>query len=580
MGVNGPLYATGCSVLFEGDVHRGWVARLGEEEQHWRPGPLVFTRRTSRSSAEPAEITAENRERRLGRTIAQHTLGPGRRFHRRVSHTVRTGSERSSWREMEIVAFELILGGGSEPIALPGATGAVTAGAWIPAVLVVHLDPPGRSAVDPAAMSEMRFEHIGNLIARFFRWCAQDCCRVFEELVPESRTSRHVVQNGQGFHLADAESADQGAEASVSEPESQSVLRLLASGPHTSTASFPMYWVLTDVAPDEASDIARWDDDIEFYECDGGGKPFGLDHCAAEERRARRSRALAELEVRPWARSIGGATSALADGDGAPWRNWHASFSRSGAGFAHAVTTTGHSTNRHRRDDLSTVYVDLFALEMLKDRVIQSFSELTRDLASGVRSDAELRQRCVETWKSFVTFTSEYFGRSSGLNLRDRDVLEAFRAGTGLDLDQDLARAQANLERLAEMARMEIDEERSARDREQAEAERDRLEEEKARRDRTDASERRFNRFVGVLATVVIPLTVVPPIVELFLPLPSTAAWIVGVLAIVLFGACIGVMLWRFLRSREQGSQVRMQSAAAARPRTASHEPTRPAPSR
>ena len=529
MGTNDQLYATGCSVLFEGDVDRGWLEQddAGGCPSMWRPGPLVFARRNTTSDRK--EIDDSVRRRRLGHGIARHTIDSGRRYHRRVSYTVSTRSSTGTLREMTIVAFELILGDlSTAPVDAKGNDHR------IPAIVVVHLDLPGNTSDSADATSALRFEHVGNLVATFFRWNVRDCCGLLERFLTAEGDSGLVVKDGGSFGLS--------AEGDVApNPHATSGgVRLLASPGHESTAALPMYWILTDVAPQDQADVERWNSDVEYYE-HGRGRRMGLKACIPAERRARRSRVLAELEVRPWATESGGLPSALQGSDPLPWRNWHVSFSRTGAGFAHLIDEPGGSTNLNRRDDLSTVYVDLIALEMLKDRVVQGFAEVTRDLATETRPDREFREKCMTTWKALVRFASQYFVRTAGISVRDRDVVEGFRQGVWIDLDRELARVQDNLERLAEVSRIELEEERNT-----LEAERNSREAERNQR------ERDFNRVVGVLATVFIPLSVVPPLVEWFVPLPSRSAWGIGVPFILVIVACVAVpLVWNWRKRKD-----------------------------
>lgn len=525
------VFATGCSVLFEGDVRRSWLAGIDAEDNPggWNIGPVVFTKRADNRSSGPEQITAVDRAERVGQGVARHTLGKGHRYHRRVSHVVRSGGASTERREMTIFAFELIVGD-VQNVEISGAeTASDTNDAWAPAVIVVHIDPPGETATSMEAPSALRFEHVGNLLARFFRFGSGGNGQLLQDLIMANEPECTVDNRGSGFVIDD----DSPVPDSVASSEHRDPpVRLLASHDRRSTASFPVYWMFTDVAPEEDEDAERWAADIRFYEDDSGrGRPMGLAPCERLERRARRSRVLAELEVRPWAYLSTSEVPVGSNKDSAlSWGNWDVTFSGSGAGFAHAAELSTSPTNRYRRDDLSTTYVDLVALEMLKDRVIQRFSELTRDLASGLRCGSDLREKCVDAWKTLVTFTSEYFGRTAGLELRDRDFLEAFRTGAGLDLEKDLSGVHANLERLAQASRMEIDEDISRRGLER------------------EAAERRFNRLVGIVATIVIPLTVVPPLVEWFLPVPSAAAAIVGTLVILALVGTIFGLLWRLLR--------------------------------
>ena len=100
---------------------------------------------------------------------------------------------------------------------------------------------------------------------------------------------------------------------------------------------------------------------------------------------------------------------------------------------------------------------------------------------------------------------------------------------------------QDNLERLAEVSRIELEEERNT-----LEAERNSREAERNQR------ERDFNRVVGVLATVFIPLSVVPPLVEWFVPLPSRSAWEIGVPFILVIVACVAVpLVWNWRKRKD-----------------------------
>ncbi|WP_431791446.1 hypothetical protein [Kocuria palustris] len=510
---NQPLYATGSSVLFEGDVDRTWINNYEAGfPSGWTPGPLVFARRNGKSK--PDLIDDNSRRERVGHGIARHTLDRTRRFHRRVAYTVRTGSPKREIREMQIVAFELILGEPDSSRVDPNESDR-----WTPAILVVHLALPHRISDSGDEISDLRFEHVGNLLARFFKWRATDCCHLLERFLT-AETAEGTVLYEDGSFIAPTERSAE----SQPGPADRHV-RLLASSAHESMASLPMYWILTDIAPGSQEDDDRWNRDIEFYEV-GPGSPIGLTDCSSVERQERRSRVLSELEVRPWATENCGTPSAFGDSDPHAWRNWHVSFGRTGAGFAHSAQIQGGNDNRHRRDDLSTVYVDLIALEMLKDRIVQGFAEVTQDLATKTTSDQGFRNNCMSTWKALVSFSSQYFVRAAGISVHDREMIVQYSKGVGTDLDGELAKVQENLGRLAEAARIELESERNE-------------------------SDRNFNRIVGVLATVVIPFTVVPPLIEWFSPLPSRDAGLMAILWVLAIGAVIAVYLWWKLRRKD-----------------------------
>jgi hypothetical protein len=521
-----PLFATGSAVLFEGDVDVQWLegsVASGCPDQ-WSPGPVVFAR--SSTSSEGKNIDAYTRRLRLGHGVARHTLDAGRRFHRRVNFAVRSEAQKVDRREMRIVALELILGDlSTAPVA------ASESDSWIPAIVVVHLDLPGGTSESAGAVSALRFEHVGNLVAPFFRWAMGSSCEILEHLLTAKDDTAVVVKDGKTFKLSEP-----GDSAKVEEAGDAKV-RLLADPRHDSPAALPLYWILADIAPDKQADDERWGKDIQFYEGEGPGKSIGLKDCIREDRRARRSRVLAELSVKPWATENGGAPSDLQSSDPLPWRNWHVSFGRTGAGFAHSTDQAEGVTNAHRRDDLSSVYVDLIALEMLKDRVIQGFAEVTRDLAAVSEPNRKFRERCMQTWKALVLFTSQYFVRSAGISVRDRDVVHGFHQGVGIDLDRELAQVQDNLGRLAEVARHELEEAKNQRDRD-------------------------FNRIIGIIATLVIPLSVVPPFIEWFIPLPSPLAALVGLAFIILIGLGVAIPVWLVLR--QPGERAEKEDSSGA----------------
>lgn len=513
------IYTTGSAVLFEGDVRRSWLTRIDQDGRGWTPGPLIFAgRRDAQSTIGPDE-----RARRLGASIAHHTQGIGRRYHRPICCRVSTTARDGETRTLTVVALELIV--------------ADRDAEWVPAVAVVHVDPPGKVSSDPEASSATRLQHVDNLLARFFKFGTSTNVRLIEEMLVCPDPPRDISYGATSFGWQGENTAEAPGHRSTTPAATDALpVRLLANPTHGVPASFPSYWLFTDVAPDEDGDVERWGDDITYYE-KGGGRPLPLEKCEAVERRRRRSRVLSELQVRPWALA---ATERAPDGGQGDnvlsWTHWDTTFGRSGAGFAHSLPEGGSYPTLHRREDLSTVYVDLIALEMLRDRIIQGFSERTRELAADTRRNADRREQCVDAWKDLVTFTSEHFGRASGLELRDRDFLAAFRTGSGLDLEEDLVRAQANLERLAEISRMELDEERSTRAHAQTQA------------------EGRFNRVLGVLATIVIPLTVVPPLLEWFVPLPSGTARIAGTLSVFALGVLLALALWWLTRRSDRHS--------------------------
>lgn len=519
-------FTTGCSVLFEAEVLPDWLTtiREGIGSEGWSKGPIEFMNR----QVNPVPFTKEDRSRRLGPGIAQHVLGEGRRFHKQVSHRVCSNTEGGDPREFKIIAFELIVGDVTEiSVSTPDASDAPSH-PRTPVVVAVHIDPPGSTSTSDISQSELRFEHVSNLLSRFFKYGLSGNGRLLEKLIV-SRNTSHVVEFESTKFVLIGESRT--ADLASSDNNPNRPVSLITSDARRSAGSIPIYSMLTDVAPCVDEDKKRWDADREFFDGNGRGRKVKLPQCGLAERRGRRSRVLAELEVRPWAHlAMDDVLGVQGSGQGLRWKDWDIVFSRSGAGFAHAADPSSPRTAR-QRDDLSTVYVDIVALEMLKDRTIQRFSELTRDLASGIGHEPDRRAKCVEAWKELVKFTSVYFGRSDGLELRDREFLDAFQDGAGVNLERDISRVHANLERLAQVSRMEIDQDVSTREQKRL------------------ARERKFDMLVGIIATIFIPLTVVPPILAWFSPQPAALPAVIGgavavFVALLIAGSFVFQLCW------------------------------------
>src|SRR5699024_2314268 len=145
---------------------------------------------------------------------------------------ISTVSTSGTQREMAIVGFELIASNiDQSPIASDGEGAAE--GGRVPAVVVVHLDLPGNTASDPDASSSLRFEHVDNLIARFFTWKRPTACQLLEELLPAPDACRRIGFTGGDFLFESGETPP------IQRPPDELAIQLLASREDFVSSSFP-----------------------------------------------------------------------------------------------------------------------------------------------------------------------------------------------------------------------------------------------------------------------------------------------------------------------------------------------------
>lgn len=590
----GPHYASGSFILFEADVDAAWVESHllpGAAPGPWKAGPLPIARRAVQSGAGRRQLLDSESIDRQHDSVTR-ALGRGRfRWHRHGRWVVRpTGRAGFEVTDVERQRAGLVITG-LELLTVDPQIAAHCEAAdqrRLAGVVIAHVD----LTEDPAAVSSGLSSHlladdmrngIGAILRNTRTGLAAQVTQWLNDAAPGGSVSINDLPDAAGLqpapiHLCDA---DQDQQAAV-----------------------PIYMVLTGLWQD-CTDAAESLGEYRYGQRGiaprpQAGSPAELPEPLASlsvaavrtyhaDRLAGRSPLSPEkpegAESAEWThanRQSPVLASNLVDdeADGSLLRaehgRWASTFTPTGAGFAY-VPDKANVLHPPLRNDLSSVYSTVLALEMLKDHALTSFARASRELAhqlqqidagmtpphpghdsSGEDTDkarekrlSRARDDALSLWRSFVAFTTEYWALTDTAPAVHQEVVARFQQAIGRDTEVALARTQANLERLASL--LELEESRARAERERLEQ---REEKESAQR------ERRFNVMVGFLATLFLPLSVIPPVLEWYYPNDGRHAlgthwlWLLGISAVLMVGAAWWLRkdIAAWWRSRTQGS--------------------------
>lgn len=523
------------------DVHAVESALDTDGAPLWFPGPSTVVRRKV-ASRDAQEVDRDLRTQRLTPEANRLITDDRKRLHRYVRHTFHSVARESADHAFVVTGFELVLADRDTFGHRDAGPGGRTR---IPGVVLVHLDPEGDDAVIESGYSSLDRSRIDNVLQRsLLRYRREFCEQIQHQLASPEKTSVLSQNSSTGVYteLGDRSSA------AVAEEAAPDIL-VLGTDSYGVRALQPIYTVMTDVSVSAEQARQRLADDPTV--CSEKRKAgYGADEaraCPVELLRATRSRALAQLRGSDWLQ--GAARKSMQTeicGSALDWRDWHASFTPTGAGFAYIPSENASRPHHSRRDDLTFVFADLIALEILKGRVLKGFSDRTHEIAANLVCPEGEFESALDTWKEFAAFTTHYAAGTSDVHNHHEKFLSALRAGLAWNAEKVIERTESNLARLADIARAEQVEQRRRVDAEELEIQRNR-----------DHRERRLHGLVAIVATIFLPLTVIPPILEWFYhnPDPSTAAarawWTGGGLALFIVGFGVYGLVSRKLSARD-----------------------------
>ena len=558
--------ASGSFVLMQADVDVDTLTSLrgGGATSLWQPGPMLFAGGKD-GSEQDEDVLSRQREESLGAELSPLVHGKGRRFHRVVNHRFHSVGTEKPDRALRVTGFEVVAADhatyGREDVRGADKDGGATR--WTPGVVVVHIGLPSCTDEDGATSSDLWSGYLSTVLEGILKGDGAHFCATIEELLGSEHSEAIFVQpsTARSFtNVSPPVGATVAKDSANVEPDVPTgPVRVIGSPSNTVLGEFPLYWVLADVCCTEEFARKRRKADR-----DGRNQPIeGADERSEDELgklRSMCSRGLAELSKHAW-----NGTDGYFEGGREPeqsalnWWNWHATFGQDGAGFSFIPAPTATKAWPYRRNHLSGSFADVMALELLTDRILGRFSEHARDLAAELRTKKDPNhRRALDIWKEFAVFTTEYVSRTSGLSRSHAEFRDAFRAGLARENERDLRRTQDNLDRIAEITRMEQAEARRVREEEQAgrektrEAERRSAAEDQAKRDRDQAeierrragTERKFNLFIGVIATILLPLSIIPSVLEWYYPNPDPSTtgvrWIIVLAGVVVTGLVLG----------------------------------------
>lgn len=546
----GPHYASGSFILFEADIDTAWVEALLRRDARtdpWRAGPLPMARRAVQDDPRKRQLLDSASIERRHDSVTR-TLGRSRfRWHRygrwMVWPTGRAGvgpqdvaRQRAA---LVITGLELLT---VDPAIAPvsGAAGQQS----IAGVVIAHID----LTADPAAVSSGLTSHlladdmrngIGHILRHARAELAAQVTQWLNGVAPTGSVNISSLPGADGLEAAPIR---------------------LCSATEDRQAAVPIYTVLTGLwhSHDDAAESLG-----EYRYGERGiaprpqeGAPVKLPQTLAtlemsKVRSCHANRLAGRAPLSPTGREGNRQAPVLAhnledEADDSCVRvehgNWASAFTPTGAGFAY-VPGKAQVLHPQLRNDLSSVYSTVLAVEMLKDHALTGFARASLELAHRLQqidkeadrdmSLAHAHDDALRLWRSFVAFTTEYWALTDTAPATHQEVVSHFQQAIGRDTDVALARTQANLERLT--ALLELEESRARAERERHEAKR----------------EKSFNSMVGILATVFLPLSVIPPVLEWYYPNDGQSStllrwpWFVGLS--VLFAAIIHA-IWRNMK--------------------------------
>lgn len=577
VGEVGPHYASGCYVLLEADVDvdRLLGATSSGGAGDWSEGPIVLAKRAGRKTPERL-IDEDERSRSMGPELRRLVHGEGRRFHRHVRHTLRSLTREGAEADRAIVVtgFEILQADAKSFRAnsdLSSSSPGLGPHRMTPAVIIVHLDPTAAPDGVATGHAEIREEALANTLKRLLRDNHRQLCALIGHLLVSTTFESEYAFNTSRREFECLSGCDETADSSAA-------LRVLGTGDAGTSALVPIYSVLTVTAESEEDVRRRLQGDRESRE--HSMQPT-MEECSVDDLRAARAAAFATLERADWLDCSVPDDLAAPTHPPLPWRGWHAEFGRYGAGIAAIPDEPSSPWDAvDHRPEVSGLYADLLALELLKGRILKDFSDRLHRIAEDLLHERGQHETALGMWQEFALFTTDYVSGVPVVSVRGERFLESFRSALGSNAGTGIERTQANLDRLAQIARMQQDEERRLRDQVDRDHLRDQEDERRLQqeadaqfgermRDIRSTFDRRFAIFVGVVATLFLPPTAIPPILEWFYanPDPVSAgvrtAWTVGgMLAFALvFGVC-----WAWMKGdRDQAEAELMKNDRSSR---------------
>ena len=569
----GPHYASGSYVLLEADVDfdrlRSAAGVGGPSE--WSEGPISLVKRASKTRGIQV-IDGEKRSSYLGPELRRLVHGKGRRFHRYVRHTIRSLKREGAGADRAIVVtgFE-ILRTDTNPVRASRGSSSFESGEnmgnMAPAIVIVHLDLTVAAGDVVTGHAAIRAEALANTLRRLMRDYQRQFCALIGNLLSSRESTTECAFNTDSKRF---EFLDDGGSLG----NSSTMVSVLGAGSAGTSALVPIYSFLT-VATGSVEDALRSLESDRKSSKNDKYHEVATEGYSADVLRAARAFAFATLDRDFWLDCSVPEDLPGRSNPPLPWRGWHVEFSRQGAGVA---AMPGESLSPwdgvDHRAEVSGFYADLLALELLKGRILKDFSDRLHRTAEDLLLEKGQHETALSIWQEFALFTTDYASGVPVLNSRSERFLEAFRSALGIDVDAAIERTQANLDRLAQIARMQQDEKRRRQDqidreelREQTERQRGDREAEARHEREVQGARAKFDRhfaiFIGAIATLFLPSTVIPPILEWFYVNPDSAT--VGVralwtiLGMVLFAIVFG-LIWREMRAERDREEEKADS--------------------
>lgn len=590
----GPHYASGSFILFEADVDAAWVAaRLrsgaspssdgpGAPEDPWRSGTLPIARRATQTDSSKRQVLTEEEVRKHHDSVTAALGRSSFRWHRHGRWVVRpTGRVGVKAEDLERQRAALVITGLELLTVDPrvSALNPTEEQRRVAGVVIAHIDLTESShAVASGFASHLLADDMRNGIGG---------------LLGQYRTALAAQITTWLNQREDSDAVTIKAPATASTSPSDYPIQLCQSD-WQRQASVPSYAILTGLWP-EAKDAIESLGEYRYGEKGIAARPSKPQELPTldlvEVRRCHADRLAGWTPLSPTTTPTTGSRQSPEllyeveneeEAQALPFHrsargDWASSFGTTGAGFAYVPkkeVSNGKILYPPLRNQLSSVYSTVLALEMLKDHALTGFARASLDLSHrlqeidssspqpltapgrlGEGSDnlapatslaetpavtpaareerlSQARDEAVRLWRAFVAFTTEYWALTDTMPAAHQEVVARFQKAINRDTEKMLSRTQDNLQRIASLLELEESRARAEREREE-----DLAEKESADR------ERRFNVLVGFLATLFLPLSVIPPILEWYYPNDGRHAlgthwlWLLGITALMVAGA-------------------------------------------
>lgn len=504
----GSLYTSGSFLILGALIDSEWLAntnsRSKDGEDHttapstWHPGPPDFTIRKVKTRDECAYKPAR---------IAKHCdTSSLLRIHRRVSWKLASNTrvltpDRWIW----ITAADIIY---ADPTKYTFKK-TDSASPWTPASVILHFHTTScRATVHEGGTHHLNGENIRNTLARLLRDHSQTTAQLLEELLNSDDAEAEFVLNtsfkafAPRVNTAPSTSTTEATQEPAAEPTGVKRIHVRGAGA-TDTGGPSSFCVITDIRRDGDGPRTRTDHDPD--ESMKNTDPVVM---TVQERTNQATR-LALLSA-PLNTTVPELREKHAD-DLVDCRytrpGWSATFSREGAGFVyHAPDDRGR--NAHLRDDLSAILSTLLGLEVLKEAILSEFSTSLRTLTGKLSAPPEERgpniashrETAMDLWQRFLAYSTEYWSTSVTSGRFFEECLSTFRTARHLDKSAMYEETEANLERLTHLLDLESK----------------RLEDTAREQDRRQ--EVRMTTRFSLIATLFLPISLMPSILEWYYP--------------------------------------------------------------